>query len=37
MAKLKPVSMAAFAEAREEAHTVLAHLMGRLVPPTTLI
>ncbi|WAZ18991.1 hypothetical protein STRCI_008673 [Streptomyces cinnabarinus] len=32
MAKLKPVSIAAFAEAREEAHVVLAHLMARLAP-----
>lgn len=30
--KLKPVSLDVFAEARDEAHTVLAHLMGRLAP-----
>ncbi|MGW4661002.1 hypothetical protein ACWEP2_42980 [Streptomyces sp. NPDC004279] len=30
--KLKPVSPAAFADAREEAHLVLAHLMSRLSP-----
>lgn len=32
MAKLKPVSVAAISEAREEAHAVLAHLMARLAP-----
>ncbi|CCK24380.1 hypothetical protein BN159_0001 [Streptomyces davaonensis JCM 4913] len=32
MAKLKPVSPAAFTEARDEAHAVLAHLMTRLAP-----
>ncbi|MFI9772892.1 hypothetical protein ACIHJG_39575 [Streptomyces sp. NPDC052415] len=30
--KLKPISMDVFAEAREEAHTVLAQIMGRLAP-----
>ncbi|MER6233365.1 hypothetical protein ACFY1L_46160 [Streptomyces sp. NPDC001663] len=32
MAQLKPVSLDRFAEAREEAYTVLAHLMARLAP-----
>lgn len=32
MARLKPVSMNALAEARDEAHVVLAHLMARLAP-----
>ncbi|MFD5574313.1 hypothetical protein [Streptomyces cadmiisoli] len=32
MAQLKPVSLDVFAEAREEAHAVLAHLMARLAP-----
>ncbi|MFD7880776.1 hypothetical protein ACFV5G_43145 [Streptomyces sp. NPDC059766] len=30
--KLKPISMDVFAEAREEAHAILARLMGRLAP-----
>ncbi|WP_432044281.1 hypothetical protein [Streptomyces cadmiisoli] len=30
--KLKPVSLDVFAEARDEAHVVLANLMGRLAP-----
>ncbi|MFE1465197.1 MULTISPECIES: hypothetical protein [Streptomyces] len=32
MAQLKPVSLDVFAEARDEAHVVLANLMGRLAP-----
>ncbi|KUN16221.1 hypothetical protein AQJ23_45310 [Streptomyces antibioticus] len=32
MAKLKPISPARIAEAREEAYAVLARLMGRLAP-----
>ncbi|MGY6026871.1 hypothetical protein [Streptomyces spinosirectus] len=32
MAQLKPVSLDCFAEARDEAYVVLAHLMGRLAP-----
>ncbi|GAA3886177.1 hypothetical protein [Streptomyces lannensis] len=32
MAELEPVSLDVFAEAREEAYAVLAHLMGRIAP-----
>lgn len=37
MAKMKPISPARIAEAREEAYAVLARLMGRLAPGEHLV